>query len=98
MIEFSCSCERGMHKAPLEGYEVSSGAINKIPEILKDYNKIYMVADKNTYKVAGEKVEKILKDCGKHFNTLVLDQDVVLPNAETLGKIILNANDFFHWI
>lgn len=93
MIEFACSCAMKSHKAPIEGYEVSSGAINKIPEILKDYNKIYVVADKNTYAVAGEKVEKILKDSNKHFRTLVLDQDVVLPNVETLGKIILNAHD-----
>lgn len=93
MIEFACTCERGKHKAPLEGYEISSGAIYKIPEILNDYRKIYVVADQNTYRVAGEKVEKILKDCGKHFRTLVLDGEVVLPNFETLGKIILNAND-----
>ena len=45
MIEFKCSCERGSHRAPLESYEISSGAINKIPEILKDYKKIYVVAD-----------------------------------------------------
>lgn len=93
MIEFKCSCERGSHKAPLEGYEISSGAIYKIPQILQNYHKIYMVADKNTYRVAGEKVEKILKECGKHFRTLVLQDEVVLPNAQTLGNIILNAND-----
>ena len=46
MIEFECSCERGSHKAPLEGYEISSGAIYKIPQILQNYHKIYMVADK----------------------------------------------------
>ena len=39
MIEFACSCERGSHKAPLNGYEISSGAIYKIPEILKDYQR-----------------------------------------------------------
>ena len=83
----------GSHKAPLEGYEISSGAINKIPEILKDYNKIYVVADQNTYRAAGERVEQILKECGKYHRTLVLDGDVVLPNAETLGKIVLYANE-----
>ena len=93
MIEFKCSCERGSHKAPLEGYEISSGAIEKIPQILQNYHKIYMVADKNTYQVAGQQVEKILKNSGKHFRTLVLEGEVILPNAETLGNIILNAND-----
>lgn len=93
MIQFACSCAKGEHKAPLEAYEISSGAIYKIPTLLKDYNKIYLIADKNTYRVAGEKVEKILKDSNKHFRTLVLDQDVVLPDYQTLGKIILNVND-----
>lgn len=93
MIKFDCSCAMGSHKAPLEGYEISSGAIAKIPEILKDYNRIYIVADENTYAAAGKQVEKILSKCGKLYRTLVLDGEVILPNAETLGKIILNAND-----
>ena len=54
MIEFACTCERGHHKAPLKGYEISSGAIFKLPEILKDYQRIYIVADANTYRAAGE--------------------------------------------
>ena len=92
MIQFSCSCEMGSHKAPLEGYEISSGAINKLPEILKDYHKIYVVSDENTYRAAGERVERLLKEHGMFFTSLVLDGDCVLPNVETLGKIILNAN------
>ena len=43
MIEFACSCERGSHKAPLNGYEISSGAIYKIPEILKDYQMVMVM-------------------------------------------------------
>ena len=82
----------GSHRAPLEGYEVSAGALNKIPQILKDYNKIYVVADENTYRAAGQRVEQILKDCGKYFRTLVLDGEVILPNPDTLGKIVLYAN------
>lgn len=93
MIEFKCNCAMGVHRAPLEGYEISSGAIKKIPEILKDYNKVYVVADRNTYRAAGEQVENVLKESGKYFRTLVLDGEVVLPNVETLGKIVLFAND-----
>ena len=93
MFEFTCTCERGNHKAPLNGYEISSGAIYQIPQILKNHEKIYLVADKNTYKAAGAKVEKILKEVGKLYRTFVIEREVVLPNAETLGEIILNAND-----
>ncbi len=93
MIKFDCTCERKTHSAPLEAYEISSGAIEKIPQILGAYKKIYMVADENTYRVAGERVEKILKENGMHFNTLVLDGEVILPNPDTLGKILLHANN-----
>lgn len=93
VIEFDCSCQMKKHKAPIEGWEISAGALNKIPEILKDYSKIYVIADENTYAAAGERVEEILKTCGKHFRTLVLDGEIILPNVETLGKILLHAND-----
>ena len=93
MIEFDCTCERKHHKAPPEGYDISSGAIERIGETLKDYHRIYVVADQNTYRAAGERVEAILKREGRHYATLVLDGDVVLPNAETLGKILLHAHD-----
>lgn len=93
MIEFACSCDRKKHSAPLEGYEISSGAIQKIPQILKDYKRIYVVADENTYKVAGKQVEEILKANGMYWRTLVLDGTPVLPNPETIGKILLYAND-----
>ncbi len=93
MITFRCSCERKEHSAPIESYEISSGAIYKIPEILKNYNRIYMVADENTYRVAGEKVEEILRECGKLFSKCVLKGECVLPNAETLGNILMYAHD-----
>ena len=93
MFQFTCDCARKLHRAPLEGYEVSSGAIEKIPEILKNYHRIYVVADKNTYRVAGKRVEALLKVNGMHHSTLILQNDVVLPNAETVGNIIAYAND-----
>ena len=93
MIEFACDCARKIHRAPLEGYEISSGAIGKIPEILKNYHRIYIVADRNTYRVAGARVEALLKAHGMHHATLVLQNEVVLPNAETIGNILAYAND-----
>ncbi|MFQ8953422.1 MAG: hypothetical protein ACLR56_10725 [Oscillospiraceae bacterium] len=61
MIERKCSCEMGMHHAPLEKYIIESGAVNRLPELLRDYNKVYMVCDENTYRVLGERAEQILK-------------------------------------
>ena len=93
MIEFNCTCERGSHRAPLEAYDISKGAIDKIVGVLAEYKRIYMVSDQNTYEAAGRRVEKLLSDSGKLFSSYVVDGDVVLPNAETMGKILLNAHD-----
>ena len=93
MIEFACSCQMKKHRAPLEGCEISSGAIYKLPEILKDYNRIYLVADERTYAVAGELSERVLRDAGKFSHKLILKGDGILPNVETLGTIILHANN-----
>ena len=78
------------HRAPIEAYEISSGAIKKVPELLKDYNRVYVVADTNTYAVAGKTVEELLTACGKHYNTFVFSDRPVLPNAESIGKVVLN--------
>ena len=93
MIRFACTCAMGEHRAPLEGYEISSGAINKLPDILGDYKRIYVVADENTYRVAGARAEALLKDHGMHHATCILRGTPVLPNAETIGNILLYAHD-----
>ena len=90
MIEFACECSMKKHRAPLEGYEISSGAIKKIPEILSEYKRIYLVADANTYKAAGMAVEEILKANGQHYKTFVFNELPVLPNPDSIGKLILN--------
>ena len=62
MTEIQCSCSRKIHRAPLEGIFISSGAIYKLPDILKAYKKIYLVADERTYDVAGRTCEEVLSD------------------------------------
>ncbi len=93
MIVKACSCSMGRHSAPVEQYEISCGAIRKLPEILKDYRRIYVVADKNTYAVAGRYVERILQEHGMYSHTHILEKDVVLPNADTVGEIFVNLYD-----
>lgn len=92
-MEMICTCSKKIHKAPLVSYDFSVGAIDRIPETLKDYNRIYMVCDTNTYEAAGKKVEEVLRRSNKFYRSLVLRGDTILPNAQTLGEIILYANN-----
>ena len=92
MIERKCSCEMGMHRAPLERYIIESGAVNRLPELLKDYNKVYMVCDENTYRVLGERAEQILKSVGKFSHKHILKGDV-LPDARNIGDVLIHLNN-----
>ena len=91
MIERKCSCEMGMHRAPLERYIIESGAVNRLPELLRDYNKVYMVCDENTYRVLGERAEQILKSVGKFSHKHILKGDV-LPDARNIGDVLIHLN------
>ena len=92
MIERKCSCEMGMHRAPLEKCIIESGAVNRLPDILKDYNKVYMVCDDNTYRVLGKWAEQILTDCGK-FSHKTVFHGTVLPDANSIGNVLIHLND-----
>ena len=90
MIEMDCSCVQGHHSIPTEVIEVSEGAIEKVAEILKDYRRIFLVADEHTYEVAGRRAEELLRAAGRLSHTLVLPSPA-LPNAENIGKVLIEA-------
>ncbi|MBQ4543349.1 MAG: sn-glycerol-1-phosphate dehydrogenase [Clostridia bacterium] len=92
MIEFDCSCKMGKHSAPVDDYVIEQGAIKKLPEMIKDYKKVYMVCDNNTYKAAGEKVKEMLEVENKLFSFLMLPDDP-LPDYKTIGNILIHANN-----
>ena len=93
MKRIECSCSRKFHQAPLEDILVSEGAIFRLPQILKSYKRIYLVADERTYAVAGELCEKVLVEAGMFSHKCILVGDAILPNAETIGTILIHAND-----
>lgn len=92
MIEKKCSCSMGIHKAPVEKYIIEEGAINKLPELLKDYNNIYMVCDENTYNVLGETAEKLLSDNGKYVYKHILKGNV-LPDEKNIGDVFIHLHN-----
>ena len=90
MISMECNCEQKRHSAPVKCIEVSENAIEKVPQILKDYKKIFLVADENTYKVAGKRVEELLKSKGMHSHTCIIDAPE-LPTNANVGKVLIEA-------
>ena len=85
-----CTCEQKVHTAPIKTLEISSGAIEKVGEILKGYKKIFVVCDKNTYEVAGRRVEEILKGVGNYSHTCIIGTPE-LPTNANVGKVLIEA-------
>ncbi len=90
MLEMDCTCSQKKHFAPVKKIEVSGGAIEKVPEILSEYKKIFLVADENTYAVAGKRVEELLREKGNLSHTCILEKDA-LPTCANVGKVLIQA-------
>ena len=70
MYEMKCSCAQGYHKAALEQIVLESGALAKVPDILKDYHQIFVLSDETTYQVAGAAVIEELQAAGMYFQKI----------------------------
>lgn len=90
MIEMKCTCSKGDHVLPVKALEVSENAIEKVPAILSEYKRIFMVCDENTYEVAGKKVEQLLKEAGSFSHKCIINQPG-LPTYDNVGKVLIEA-------
>lgn len=90
LLEMECTCAQGRHTAPIKCIEVSCGAVEKVAEILGDYKRIFMVADPNTYEVAGKRVEQLLKEAGLLSHVCIIDAPE-LPTNANVGKVLIEA-------
>lgn len=90
MMKMDCTCEQKGHTAPVKHIEISSGAIDKTAEILQGYKRIFLVADENTYEVAGKRVEELLKANNMLSHTFVL-KSPAHPTDANVGRVLIEA-------
>lgn len=85
-----CSCG----KAHTFNSEIITGcgAIDRLPEILNKLNakKAFVIADKNTYSAAGEKVCDILKKNGTDFGKYIFKSENLEPDEASVGLAVMN--------
>lgn len=80
-----CECGRE-HKCDIEHIYVESGAISHLSELCADYNKILLVADENTYSVAGDKTENAL--LGKSIERVVFSgKTILIPDESAIEAV-----------
>lgn len=93
MQEMQCTCEKKIHRAPIEHIELSDGALEKLPPILRGYQRIFLVADQNTWNAAGARAAEILGRAGMLSHSFVFPGEV-LPNAQAIGQVVIHAGPY----
>lgn len=89
----SCDCGH-IHKTDLKEIEISVGAHQKLPSLLEKYgyDKIFLLADKNTYQAAGKEVLEILKEHSYEVNSYIFEDVSLVPDETALGKLFAAIN------
>lgn len=88
-----CKCGK-KHINPVEEVIAGKGVINRLPEILKRYSakNVFILADVNTYKVAGELVINLLENANiKYFKYIFKDADLE-PDEKSVGSAVMHFN------
>ena len=73
------------------------GAVNKLPAILDEMNlkSAFIIADKNTYQAAGQRVLEILKSTGIKTQKYVFTKEVLEPDETNVGLAVMNFDPTF---
>ena len=82
-----CECGKA-HSVAVDDIVIGSGAIGRLPEILKKYHttKPFLLADKNTFVAAGEKVCSLLDNYSKY----VFQEDCLEPDERAVGSAVMH--------
>ncbi len=87
----NCTCGKE-HDVAIDDVVIGKGVIQHLPEFLQKYHckKVFVLADKNTYKAAGETVLSVLRENGFAYSVYVFQQDVLEPNEESVGSAVMH--------
>lgn len=90
-LECDCACQ---HRMPDQDIYVGEDIVEKLPEYIgkrKLGRNCVLVCDKNTFRVAGERVEKILTAAGINVIMCLLKREGdVDPDERSVGEVLLS--------
>lgn len=85
-----CACGRH-HRCDIRYIAIGSNAIDRLGDMVKEYNRILLVADENTYAAAGEKTENALTE--KKLNKVIFSgKTVLIPNENAIERVMQNID------
>lgn len=90
-----CSCGKP-HAIAMERIIVSEGAIKQTARVLKElgYQKALLVADTNTWEVAGKQTADVLKEADFSYQTCILTAEGgdLVPDERAVGTVLIQAD------
>ena len=92
-LDFQCYCGRH-HKVNIGDIRVGSGILEELPQILSQYKgkKLLLVADKNTYEIAGQWVTDRLSE-EFLLKKLIYQDDHLVADAKSLGAMLMELEE-----
>ena len=93
--ENNCPCGRE-HKFTSKVI-IENGAISRLAEVIKEFgfDNAFIIADKNTYAAAGERVVNALESGGIKYKKYVFNDDSLEPNESNVGLAVMNFDPKF---
>ena len=81
----NCPCGK-VHTCNIKKVLIRNGALNELPAMTKDYHNILLVADENTRRACGDRVDELLAD--KICDRLTYSgASLVIPNEEAVSLL-----------
>lgn len=89
-LRYHCSCGK-THAVDIRKIIVGSGVFAQFIQPLKDQGakQVYVIADSNTYRIAGKQAEAVLKENGLAYHSKILESvHALVPDETALGTLI----------
>ena len=92
--EFICSCGK-KHSAHLKKAEIYPGAVKSLVPNVKELGgtRAYIVADENTFAVAGGAVTEELNGAGIEYSIFCYGPERIEPDENTIGSAVLHFDE-----
>lgn len=89
-----CKCGK-KHINPVEEILVGKGVLNQLPRVLERYEakKAFILADLNTYAVAGDMVANLLNEAGVEYFKYIFKDEHLEPDEKAVGSAVMHFNN-----
>ena len=86
-----CPCGK-VHTVAIDEVVVGKGVVSRLPEFVRKYGeKAFVVADRNTFAAAGERVCGLLQEAAIPYSSFIFRDGALEPDEKAVGAA------FMHW-